>query len=171
MQNDGWGDSKQLSSPQCSAINEPWSFCRCKVCTLFFPITSDKNTSTCINAVAPQGQLHVIFAASTFPRSNTLSIGITLMHVDDCNSPAWNWFVGSGCGKGIYMECSGTQLAQVAEFTTCGFTCHCVDRCDILHLKYNHLPWRNQTPEKLCEIWAHRNGTKWSCIQTTGLIQ
>ena len=130
-----------------------------RVCRFFFPITSDKNISTCIDAVEGHEQLQGIFTSSTFPESNRLSIEVTLMNVDDCNSPAWTWFVGSECNEGVHTECSSTQITQTAEFTTCGLTCHCLDLCNFLYLKYNHFTWRNQTSEKLCEIWAQRSWT------------
>ena len=126
-----------------------------QVCRFFFPITSDKNNSTCINAVQAHEQLHVIFNTSTFSPSNRLSVEVTLMNVDDCNSPAWTWYVESECNEGLYTECSSTQIMQIAELTTCVITCYCVASCDFLYLKYNRLPLHNQTSEQLCEIWAH----------------
>ena len=138
---------------------------RKQVCKFFFPITGDNDISTCIDAVEGHEQLQGIF--TSFPASNRLSIEVTLMNVDDCNSPAWTWFVESECNEGVHTECSSTQITKTAEFTTCGLTCYCLDSCNLLYLKYNHLTWRNQTSEKLCEIWAHRGWTHLPYIHNT----
>ena len=128
------------------------------ICGLLFPITSDKNTSTCVPAVKGLKQLQAIFITPSLVPTNQLSVEVILLNVDDCSSPAWTWFVESECQPGVFTECSRNQLTRVEEFTHCVVICTCVDSCDFLHLKYNRLPLRNQTSEKLCEIWAHRNG-------------
>ena len=140
-----------------------------QVCEFSFPITSDNNNSSCIYAEQGHEHLHVIFNTSTFSSSKRLVVEVTLMNVDDCNSPAWTWFVESECAKGLYTECSSTQITQIAEFTTCALTCYCVASCDSLYLMHNRLPLRNQTTEQLCELWALRNGRKWLC--TTWLLK
>ena len=81
---------------------------RKQVCRFFFPITGDKNISTCIDAVEGHEQLQGIFTSSTFSASHRLSIKVTLMNADDCNSLAWTWFVGSECNEGVHTECSST---------------------------------------------------------------
>ena len=128
---------------------------------LFFPITSDKNISTCVNAVQAHQQLQAIFTASILPPSNQLSVEIILKNVDDCSSPAWAWFVESECRPGIYTECSSTQMARVADFAHCVVTCYCLHSCKFLYLKYNRLSWQTQTSEQLCEVWTQRKGRKW----------
>ena len=149
------GVIKHGASVEMNVIERKW------VCQFFIPVTSDKNSATCINASQAQGQLQAIFTFPTlYPRSH-ISIKVTLMNVDDCTSPAWTWFVESGCVKGVYNECSSTQITQVAEFTTCILTCYCMASCDFLYLKYNRLPLRDQSSEQLCEIWALRDGHNW----------
>ena len=123
-----------------------------------FPITSDKNINTCVNAVQEHQQLQAIFTAPTLPPSNQLSIEVILKNVDDCSSPAWTWFVESECRPGVYTECACTQIYRVAEFTHCAITCVCWDSCDFIYLKHNRLPLQNQTSEQLCEMWAYPNG-------------
>ena len=129
---------------------------------LFFPITSDKNISTCVNAVQAHQQLQAIFTASILPPRNQLSVEIILKNVEDCSSPAWTWFVESECRPGIYTECSRIQITQQnSDFIHCAVTCYCLDPCDFLYLKYHRFSWQNQTSEQLCEVWARRNGGQW----------
>ena len=124
-----------------------------------FPITSDKNISTCVNAVQVHQQLQAI-TASILPLSNQLSVEVILKNVDDCSSPAWTWFVESECRPGIYTGCSRSQKDRVADFTHCVVTCYCLHYCELLYLKYKQLLWQNQTSEKLCEVWVQRNAEK-----------
>ena len=123
-----------------------------------FPITSDKNVSTCVNTTLGHDQLQAIFTFPALPPSDQLSVEVILMNVDDCSSPAWTWFVESECRPKDYIECSRTHITRVAEFTRCAINCVCLDSCDFLYLKYNRLPLRIQTSEQLCEIWSSRNG-------------
>ena len=120
---------------------------------LFFPITSDKNISTCVNTVQEHQQLQAIFTASILLPRNQLSVDVVLKNVDDCSSPAWTWFVESECRPGVYTECSLAQIARAADLTHCVLTCYCLHSCKLLYLKYNRLPWQNQTSEQLCEYW------------------
>ena len=128
---------------------------------LSFPITSDSDISTCVKATNEHQQLQGIFTSSARPPRNQLSVEVILKNVDDCSSPAWNWFVESECRPGVYTECSRTQITQDADFTHCEITCYCLEFCDFLYLHYNRIPWKNQTSEQLCEVWSQRNGGKW----------
>ena len=124
----------------------------------FFPITSDKDIHTCVNATWGHKQLQAIFTSSTLTPKQQLSVEVILMNVDDCNSPAWTWYVESRCIPGFYTECSRIQITRVAEFTRCAINCNCFDSCHFLYLKYNRLPLKTQTSEQLCEIVAPHNG-------------
>ena len=62
-----------------------------------FPITSDKNVSTCVNTTLGHDQLQAIFTFPALPPSDQLSVEVILMIVNDCSSPAWTSFVESEC--------------------------------------------------------------------------
>ena len=125
------------------------------ICGFLFPTTSDKNTLTCVPTVQGHKQLQAIFITPSLVPTNQLSVEVILMNVDDCSSPAWTWFVESKCQPGVFTECSRSNINRVREFLHCAVTCHCVDSCDFFYLKHNRLPRRNQTTERLCEIWAY----------------
>ena len=129
-----------------------------------FPITSDKNVSTCVNTTLGHKQLQAIFTFPSLPPNDQLSVEVILMNVDDCSSPAWTWFVESECRPVVYTECSSTHITRVAEFTHCGIHCVCLDSCDFLYFKYSRVPLRTQRMEQLCEIWSPRNGRNWLCL-------
>ena len=132
-----------------------------QICGCIFSVTRDKNTSTCVPVVQAYQHLQVIFVTPSLISRNQLSVEVILLNVDDCTSPAWTWFVESECQPGIFTECSRTHIRRVAELTHCAVTCDCVDSCDFLYLKHNRLPRRNQTTERLCEIWVYRKGQKY----------
>ena len=123
-------------------------------CGVHFSIISDNNVSTCVPVTQAQRQLQAIFTFPSLSTKHELSVKITLMDVNDCSSFAWTWFTEPDCHRGIYTECSPTLMNRTNKLTHCVVTCHCFGSCNSLYLKYNDIPWQNQKPEQLCEMWA-----------------
>ena len=121
------------------------------VCGFTQTFVNDGVDSTCVDTIADGKQLQVIFYFSFVSPCHKMSVEVVMKNLDNCTSPAWTWFVGSGC---LYNECFSKQLHQTAEFTRCAVTCVCFESCNYLYFMYNQIPWKSHKVEQLCEIRA-----------------
>ena len=131
-----------------------------QVCGVLVPITGDNNKFTCINITKGNDRLQAIFTFPSLLPSHYLSVKVILRNVEDCSSLIWTWYTESDCDQTIYSECASEQITRIAGFTQCVVTCHCLNSCSFLFLKYNRLPWLDQTSEQLCEIRARKNSNE-----------
>ena len=102
-------------------------------------IIVDSRNDTCALLHAPKlERLQFVVDFPQYKAVGDISVDVLTKDVNDCNSPAWTWFVGSSCSSTRFQECYNVGVDKIGGFSRCRVTCVCrnAEYCQILHFKY-----------------------------------